>query len=79
MVKNLTLRAMLILIFSAMFAFTGLAQQGQVTGVITDAEDGMPLPGASVLVKGTSTGTTTDIDGKYSLMVEANTVLHISI
>ena len=78
MVKILTLRAMMFLIFSAMFTFTGLAQQGQVTGVITDAEDGLPLPSASVLVKGTGTGTTTDIDGKFSLMVEPNTILQIS-
>jgi iron complex outermembrane receptor protein len=55
-----------------------LAQQGPVSGVITDAEDGAPLPGASVLVKGTTTGTTTDIDGRFSLNVEPNTVLVIS-
>ncbi|HEY9004727.1 MAG TPA: TonB-dependent receptor [Ohtaekwangia sp.] len=39
-----------------------------ITGKITDA-DGMGLPGVNVLVKGTSTGTTSDVDGKYTLQV----------
>lgn len=38
-----------------------------VTGVVTSAEDGLSLPGASVVVEGTTRGTSTDIDGKYSI------------
>jgi TonB-linked SusC/RagA family outer membrane protein len=45
------------------------AQGRTVSGVVTDADDGEPLIGVSVLVKGTSVGTVTDIDGKYSLQV----------
>ncbi|MDP5044310.1 MAG: carboxypeptidase-like regulatory domain-containing protein, partial [Leeuwenhoekiella sp.] len=41
--------------------------QQKITGTVTIAADGMPLPGVTVLVKGTSTGTTTDFDGKYEL------------
>jgi TonB-linked SusC/RagA family outer membrane protein len=43
------------------------SQQYTVTGKVTTAEDGSSLPGVSIAVKGTSTGTITDIDGNYSL------------
>lgn len=43
-----------------------------VTGTITSATDGSPLIGATVRVKGTSTGTVTDIDGNFSIDVEGN-------
>ncbi|MGB7395675.1 MAG: SusC/RagA family TonB-linked outer membrane protein, partial [Pricia sp.] len=45
----------------------GLLAQEPITGTVTSAEDGMPLPGASVVVVGTTNGTTTDFDGIYSL------------
>ncbi len=64
---------MLILIYT-----TGYSQGGEVTGTVTDAIDGSTLPGTSVLVKGTTTGTITDVDGKYSIMVEPNTTLVFS-
>lgn len=44
-----------------------MAQEIEVSGTVTTAEEGMPLPGASVFVKGTSTGTSTDFDGNYTL------------
>ena len=46
-----------------------LAAQATVSGVLTDAESGDPLIGASILAVGTSTGTVTDFDGNYSLDV----------
>jgi len=42
-----------------------------VTGTVTSVEDGMGVPGATVLVKGTTIGTATDIDGKYSINAPA--------
>ena len=45
----------------------GLMAQGQITGTVTSSDDGLPLPGTSVIVKGTTTGTTTDFDGNYEL------------
>jgi TonB-linked SusC/RagA family outer membrane protein len=50
-------------------AFTlGLNAQGlQIKGVVTSADDGQPVPGLSVFVKGTTTGTLTDINGYYTL------------
>ncbi|MFW6290091.1 MAG: SusC/RagA family TonB-linked outer membrane protein, partial [Mariniphaga sp.] len=46
-------------------------QQKEVTGTVTDME-GLPLPGVTVVVKGTSIGTVTDIDGNFSLRVPAD-------
>ena len=48
-----------------------LAQNRTVTGRVVD-ENGEPLPQASVFVKGTTTGTSTNLDGRYSLNVPAS-------
>ncbi len=56
-----------LLILLLIFVPIGLLAQVQITGTVTSADDGMPLPGASVVVKGTTTGTTTDFDGIYTL------------
>lgn len=44
-----------------------VAQTSQTTGVVTSSDDGQPIIGASVLVMGTTTGTITDFDGKFSI------------
>ncbi len=49
-----------------------MAQTKTITGTVTSAEEGTPLPGVTVLVKGTTTGAVTDVDGKYNLKVEGN-------
>tara|TARA_R100000935_G_scaffold49630_3_gene75061 strand:+ start:3959 stop:7060 length:3102 start_codon:yes stop_codon:yes gene_type:complete len=51
--------------------------QFTVTGVVND-DNGTPLPGASVVVKGTTTGTVTDFDGKYSIEVGTDGILVFS-
>lgn len=55
-------------------------QQNVVTGKVTDASNGDPMPGVNILVKGTTIGTITDADGKYTLPspVDRNAVLVIS-
>lgn len=70
-------RQVLLLLFS-LFAIVGFAQQRTVTGTVVSAEDGLPIIGASVLVKGTSQGTSTDLDGKYSIKVNDNASLTFS-
>lgn len=55
------------LIFTSVLALISFWAQGQVSGTVTAKEDGMPLPGVSVVVAGTSTGTATDFDGNYTL------------
>ncbi|MDO3644332.1 SusC/RagA family TonB-linked outer membrane protein [Mucilaginibacter sp. L3T2-6] len=54
------------------------AQTHTVTGKVTAKEDGLPLPGVSVTVKGTTTGTQTDVNGHYSLNVPNNAQLSFS-
>ncbi|MFD0963325.1 TonB-dependent receptor [Pseudofulvibacter geojedonensis] len=55
----------LFLLFSISFFNSSFAQTGRVTGVISDG--GLPLPGATIVVSGTSKGATTDFDGKFVL------------
>jgi iron complex outermembrane receptor protein len=56
-----------------------MAQTRTVTGVVTDASDGSQLAGVNVAAKGTSTGTTTDANGKFTLQVpESSTALVFS-
>ncbi len=73
MVRKLVLS--FIAVVSA-FAFAN-AQQRQVSGTVTGA-DGSPIVGASVFVEGTSTGTTTNAAGGFSLMAPANGTLTVS-
>ena len=51
------------------------AQNRTVTGTVTAKEDGLPIPGAAVTVKGTTIGTQTNTAGKYTLSVPAGGVL----
>ena len=52
--------------------------QGKVSGVVMDKELNEPLAGVNVLQKGTTIGTVTDFDGKYSLEVGENAILVFS-
>ena len=54
------------------------AQTVQVSGTVSSAEDGESLPGVTVFVKGTTQGTTTDVDGKYAISVASNATLSFS-
>ena len=67
--------SMLLFVF-ALFSGT-LWAQTKVTGTVTGS-DGMPLPGVSVVIKGTTRGVSTDFDGKYELQASANEVLEFS-
>ena len=55
-----------------------IAQTQQITGKVTSSEDGVPIPGVSVAVDGTTTGTITNADGNFSLTVPENEVLVFS-
>ena len=54
------------------------AQERTVTGKVTSAEDGSPLPGVNVVIKGTANGTVTDVEGAYSLSVPEGSTLVFS-
>lgn len=62
-------RVLLLLVALAASVSLSLAQERTVTGVVTDAADGAPLPLANVLIKGTQNGTVTDNEGRYTLRV----------
>lgn len=73
-----TLKKVLLLFGSLLFMVQLQAQQHTVTGTVTDAKDGSPLPGATVVIEGTSRGTSTDSDGKYQIQASPEDVLNIS-
>lgn len=55
------------------------AQSKVITGTVTGADDGLPIPGVTIMVPGTTVGTTTNFDGNYELRVdEGVTVLRFS-
>ena len=73
--RKMILMALLLVFFQAADLF---AQERLVTGTVTAAEDGMSLPGVNVIIKGTNTGTITDMDGNYSIEVPDNATLVFS-
>lgn len=54
------------------------AQSSTVTGTVISEEDDEPIPGASILIKGTSSGTVTDVDGRFSVNASGEDVLMVS-
>ncbi len=69
------MKKFLLLSFMLMFAFTfsdSWAQERTVSGKVTSIEDGATLPGVNVVLKGTTTGTVTDIDGNFKLSVPSD-------
>jgi len=64
--------------FILLFGLFVTAQNIEIHGVVTSKSDGLPLPGVTVLVKNTTTGTQTDFDGKYSLMAKKGQMLIFS-
>jgi len=71
-------RRFLILLALTMYCGLTYGQGLTVSGTITDGTSGDPLPGVTILVKGTIIGTTTDINGRYTLQTEANAILVFS-
>ncbi|MCX2472810.1 SusC/RagA family TonB-linked outer membrane protein [Pedobacter sp. MC2016-05] len=69
------LQSLFILMF---VAFGAMAQERTITGTVTSADDKLPIPGVSVRVKGTTTGTVTDANGKYSVRVASGSTLEFS-
>ncbi|WP_264531372.1 SusC/RagA family TonB-linked outer membrane protein [Flavobacterium sp. N502540] len=66
-----------LVLFLVLVAQLTFAQERAVSGTVSD-NTGIPLPGVSVLVKGTKTATQTDFDGKYSIKAAPNQVLVFS-
>jgi TonB-linked SusC/RagA family outer membrane protein len=73
----LPLKRLLILLFAISLTVPILAQELQISGNVTD-NSGEPLPGANILIEGTTRGTVTDVNGKYSIEVPQSSVLVFS-
>lgn len=68
---------LLVVLFFVLGMHLIAAQEKKITGTVSD-NAGVPLPGVSVLVKGTKLGTQTDFDGKYTIKASTNQVLIFS-
>ena len=66
------MKKLLLTCFSLAFVLYSFAQERTVSGKVSSAEDGTPLPGVNVLLKGTSLGVVTDADGKYTLSIPSS-------
>ena len=70
-----SLLAVLLLVFTIQQVH---AQSATVSGVVVAQSDGQPIPGVSILIKGTKTGTQTDVQGRFSLNATSKDVLVFS-
>ena len=78
MKKHLLSFSILFLLLMFMMSFQVYAQNVKVSGKVTDASTGKTLPGVSILEKNTFNGTTTDLNGKYSINVKVGSELDFS-
>ena len=66
------MKRILLVCITKVFALVGnelWAQERTVSGQVTSQEDGLGLPGVNVVLKGTPTGTVTDVEGRYKLSI----------
>ena len=78
MAKSFSLKAMFATVVALLFGLSVSAQQKNISGTVK-GEDGAPVPGVTVMIKGTTVGASTGIDGKYSFNYsQANPVLVVS-
>ncbi|GKG71355.1 TonB-dependent receptor [Parabacteroides sp. AM58-2XD] len=75
--KRLRFKALLMLIAGLCMSVSVFAQQMTVTGVVKDPT-GEPVIGANVIIKGTTNGTVTDIDGKFLLSASKGDIISVS-
>lgn len=63
------MKKLILIVCSLLCALTVAAQSITVQGTVTSADDGEPLPGVTVMIKGTFNGISTDLDGGYKIAV----------
>ncbi|MGI9542738.1 MAG: carboxypeptidase-like regulatory domain-containing protein [Cyclobacteriaceae bacterium] len=61
----------ILMLMSALVSHNAQSQDKTITGTVTTADDNTGLPGANVFIKGTTTGTVTDVDGNYTIGLPA--------
>lgn len=72
------LKRLLLMVTFALITNFVVAQQVSISGKVVDSGDGNPIPGVSVVVKGTSVGTITDFDGKFTIQAQSSSILVFS-
>ncbi|MGV3508507.1 MAG: SusC/RagA family TonB-linked outer membrane protein [Sphingobacteriaceae bacterium] len=72
-------RLLIFLIGVVFLSLQAIAQEKVVTGTVTSADDGLPLPGVGIKIKGTNVGTTTGPQGNYSIRANSNQTLVFSL
>ena len=70
-------KLLIFCVSSLLFSVIAVAQDVTVSGIIND-ESGMPVPGATIVLKGTTKSTASDFDGKFQLQVPSNGVLTVT-
>jgi len=73
--KQLQRRLVLLLSFLSLWGGVVNAQDIQVSGKVTDASNGEPVPGAAIMVKGASDGVISDMDGVFTISVSPDATL----
>ncbi len=68
----------LTMIAALLCSLSGMAQDGTITGTVTDAGTGESLIGATVMVKGTKAGTSTNMDGEFTIKANGNATLVVT-
>ncbi|MBA6153670.1 VWA domain-containing protein [Gelidibacter maritimus] len=72
------MKSVLQFVFILIISVQLQAQQKIISGIVSSSSDGLPLPGASVMIKGTTIGTQTDFDGKYTLLASEGDILQFT-
>ena len=76
--KKQLLSKVLSSVFFLLIGFQILAQDRMVTGRVTSADDGSGVPGATIAIKGTSKGTSSDANGNFKISVGQSAILVFS-
>lgn len=75
---SFSVKAVLFTVVALMIGITASAQQKKLSGTVK-GDDGQPIPGVTVMIKGTTTGASTDLDGRYSFnYTQANPIVQVS-
>lgn len=69
------MKQLLSIVCALLISISTIAQQKEISGTVTSKSDGLPLPGVSVIVKGSTTGVQTNFDGEYKILANVGDVL----
>lgn len=72
------MKKILCFFFLCLLTLSGFAQEINITGTVTEASTNEPMPGVTVQVKGTTTGTISNVDGQYTIQAKMNDILVFS-